>query len=79
MGLSQPVRVYAENGLPVKLRQSFNPRSKAYRIWEKIPSGTQGLRLRRREGWSWCQFGGKTGWMMEEFVKDDETNTEVKS
>ena len=65
----RPVTVFADNGYPVKLRKSFNPKSKAYRLWEKIPCGTAGLCLEKRADWCWCQFGTFVGWMMTKFLK----------
>ena len=65
----RPVTVFAENGYPVKLRKSFNPRSKAYRLWEKIPCGAGGICLEKREDWCWCQFGARVGWMMTKYLK----------
>ncbi len=64
-----PVTVFADNGYPVKLRKSFNPKSKAYRLWEKIPCGTTGICLEKRVDWCWCQFGSCVGWMMTKYLK----------
>ena len=46
------VIIHADNGGPVKLRQSSDPKKKKYSIWDEYPSGTKAEVLQSGEEWS---------------------------
>ena len=66
------VIIHAENGGPVKLRQSSDPKRSGYSIWEEIPSGTGADVLQSGENWSRIRVGSRTGWMMSRFLVADD-------
>ena len=68
------VIIQADNGGPVKLRQSNDPKRSGYSIWEEIPSGTEAEVLQSGEEWSRIRVGGRTGWMMSRFLIADDSD-----
>ena len=66
------VIIHADNGGPVKLRQSSDPKRSGYSIWEEIPSGTEAEVLQSGEEWSRIRVGSRTGWMMSRFLIADD-------
>ena len=66
------VIIQAENGGPVKLRQSCDPKSSGYSIWEEYPSGSRAEVLRAGEEWSRIRIGNRSGWMMSRFLTADD-------
>ena len=68
------VIIQAENGGPVKLRQSSDPKRSGYSIWEEIPSGTKAEVLKSGENWSRISVGSRTGWMMSKFLVTDDSD-----
>ena len=68
------VIIHAENGGPVKLRQSSDPKRSGYSIWEEIPSGTKAEVLQSGETWSRIRVGSRTGWMMSKFLVADDSS-----
>ena len=68
------VIIHAENGGPVKLRQSSDPKRSGYSIWEEIPSGTKAEVLQSGSSWSKIRVGNRTGWMMSQFLVADDSN-----
>ena len=66
------VIIHSENGGPVKLRQSSDPKRSGYSIWEEIPSGTGAEVLQSGENWSRIRVGNRTGWMMSRFLVADD-------
>ncbi len=67
------VIIQAENGGPVKLRQSNDPKRSGYSIWEEIPSGTTAEVLKSGGEWSRIRVGSRTGWMMSRFLIADDS------
>ena len=67
------VIIHAENGGPVKLRQSSDPKRSGYSIWEEIPSGTKAEVLQSGSSWSKIRVGNRTGWMMSQFLVADDS------
>lgn len=65
------VVVWSENGGNVKMRQSTDPKSMAYALWDDIPTGTTVEVISSGDKWSRIQANGKTGWMMSEFLRTD--------
>lgn len=63
--------VWSENGGDVKLRQSTDPKSMAYALWDEIPAGTTVEVIESGDKWSRIQTAGKTGWMMSKFLRHD--------
>lgn len=63
--------VWSENGGNVKMRQSTDPKSMAYALWDDIPAGTTVEVISSGDKWSRIQTNGKTGWMMSEFLRTD--------
>lgn len=63
--------VWSENGGDVKLRQSTDPKSMAYALWDEIPAGTTVEVIESGDKWSRIQTAGKTGWMMSKFLRAD--------
>ena len=68
------VIIHAENGGPVKLRQSSDPKRSGYSIWEEIPSGTKAEVLQFGSSWSRIRVGNRTGWMMSQFLVADDSS-----
>ena len=68
------VIIHANNGGPVKLRQSNDPKRSGYSIWEEIPSGTKAEVLQSGENWSRIRVGNRTGWMMSKFLVTDDSD-----
>jgi hypothetical protein len=68
------VIIQADNGGPVKLRQSNDPKRSGYSIWEEIPSGTEAEVLQSGEEWSRIRVGNRTGWMMSRFLIADDSD-----
>ena len=68
------VIIHADNGGPVKLRQSNDPKRSGYSIWEEIPSGTKAEVLQSGENWSRIRVGSRTGWMMSKFLVTDDSD-----
>ena len=68
------VIIHADNGSPVKLRQSSDPKRSGYSIWEEIPSGTGAEVLQSGENWSRIRVGTRTGWMISRFLVADDGN-----
>ena len=68
------VIIQAENGGPVKLRQSSDPKRSGYSIWEEIPSGTRAEVLKSGGEWSRIRVGNRTGWMMSKFLIGDDSS-----
>jgi len=68
------VIIHADNGGPVKLRQSNDPKRSGYSIWEEIPSGTKAEVLQSGENWSRIRVGSRTGWMMSKFLVADDSS-----
>jgi len=68
------VIIQAENGGPVKLRQSSDPKRSGYSIWEEIPSGTKAEVLKSGNDWSRIRVGNRTGWMMSKFLVGDDSS-----
>ena len=68
------VIIHADNGGPVKLRQSNDPKRSGYSIWEEIPSGTKAEVLQSGENWSRIRVGSRTGWMMSKFLVADDSD-----
>ena len=66
------VIIHSENGGPVKLRQSSDPKRSGYSIWEEVPSGTGAEVLQSGENWSRIRVGNRTGWMMSRFLVADD-------
>ena len=66
------VIIHSENGGPVKLRQSSDPKRSGYSIWEEIPSGTGAEVLQSGAEWSRIRVGSRTGWMMSRFLVADD-------
>jgi hypothetical protein len=66
------VIIHAENGGPVKLRQSSDPKRSGYSIWEEIPSGTKAEVLQSGSSWSKIRVGNRSGWMMSQFLVADD-------
>lgn len=60
--------VSAANGIPVKMRQSKDSKSKSYGIWDTIPCGSVVDVLESGEKWSKIRYRGKVGYMMSEFL-----------
>ena len=73
------VIIQAENGGPVKLRQSSDPKRSGYSIWEEIPSGTKAEVLKSGEEWSRIRVGNRTGWMMSRFLVADDGDVPAES
>lgn len=63
------VVVTSPNGAPVNLRKSA---SRSAQLVERIPPGTPAERLEQGPEWSKLRVGGKTGWMMSEFLVTEE-------
>ena len=72
------VIIQAENGGPVKLRQSCDPKRKEYAVWEEYPPGTQAEVLKSGETWSQIRIGNRTGWMMSRFLVADDSIVPVE-
>ena len=53
------------------MRQSTEPGSIAYALWDEIPSGTAVEVISTDGKWSRIRAGGKKGWMMSEFLRSD--------
>ena len=68
------VIIQAENGGPVKLRQSSDPKRSGYSIWEEIPSGTKAEVLKSGGEWSRIRVGNRTGWMMSKFLMANDSS-----
>ena len=68
------VRVYAENGKPVKMRQKPSSMCRIY--WE-VPSGSQVILLEKGETWSAIMWAGRSGYMMNKFLRSGEQLFEV--
>ena len=68
------VIIHAENGGPVKLRQSSDPKRSGYSVWEEIPSGTKAEVLQFGSSWSRIRVGNRTGWMMSQFLVADDSS-----
>jgi len=66
--------IHSENGGPVKLRQSNDPKRSGYSVWEEIPSGTKAEVLQSGENWSRIRVGSRTGWMMSRFLVADDSS-----
>ena len=61
--------VKAPNGGKVKLRQSNDPNSRLYGIYDEIPSYTTVDVESQGTKWCWIHVGSRTGWMMTEFLE----------
>ena len=66
------VIIHSENGGPVKLRQSSDPKRSGYSIWKEIPSGTKAEVLQSGAEWSRIRVENRTGWMMSRFLVADD-------
>ena len=71
--------IQAENGSPVKLRQSSDPKRSGYFIWEEIPSGTKAEVIQSGENWSRIRVGNRSGWMMSRFLVADDGDVPAES
>ena len=67
------VIIHADNGGPVKLRQSSDPKRSGYSIWEEVPSGTKAEVLQSGSSWSKIRVGNRTGWMISQFLVADDS------
>ena len=63
------VRVWSENGLPVKMRSK--PSSKCRLYWE-VPAGAEVQLIEKGDEWSRIRYGGQTGYMMDKFLRSGE-------
>ena len=61
--------VWAENGLPVKMRQSKDRKNRLFGIYDEYPVGTEVEVLKAGDEWSKIRIGSRTGWMMTQFLK----------
>lgn len=60
--------VYAENGLPVKMRQKA---STSCKVWENVPCGTIiTVRGTSKNGWTPVSYDGKNWYMKSEFLRN---------
>lgn len=72
--LTEWVFVYAENGLPVKMRAK--PSTKCGTYWE-VPSGAAAILFEKGEEWSRIMWGGQTGYMMNKYIISGEMPAET--
>lgn len=60
--------VWAESGGTVFMRQDWREGSAGYKIWDRVPVGTQVKVLEIGKTWSRISAIGRTGWMMTKFL-----------
>ena len=73
IGVQEAV-VMAENGKPVKMRQSCDEKARGYAVYDEIPCYTKVTVEGRGDNWCYIRVGNRSGWMMTkflEFVADD--------
>ncbi len=62
------VRVYSENGKPVKMREKP---STLCRTWWEVPCGAEVILMERGDTWSEIIWAGRSGFMMTKFLVED--------
>lgn len=72
--LTEWVRVYAENNLPVKMRAKPSRDCRTY--WQ-VPCGAEVQLIEKGEEWSRIMWGGQTGYMMNKYIISGEMPAET--
>ena len=62
------VRVYSENGKPVKMRATP---STLCRTWWEVPCGAEVILMEQGDTWSEIIWAGRSGFMMTKFLVED--------
>lgn len=68
------VRVYAENGKPVKMRQKP---SITCRTWWEVPCGAEVILEEPGDTWSKITWAGRTGYMKTKFLRAEDITTTI--
>ena len=63
------VRVYSENGKPVKMRAKP---STLCRTWWEVPNGSEVILMEPGDTWSGIIWAGRSGYMMTKFLREGE-------
>ena len=67
--VGERVRVYSENGKPVKMRAKP---STMCRTWWEVPNGSEVILMERGDTWSGIIWAGRSGYMMTKFLREGE-------